>query len=257
MHWSYALSGLLGGFLVGLTGVGGGSLMTPLLILVFKINPLSAVGTDLLYAAITKLSGTLIHHRKKNIDWQAVTYLSLGSIPASFITLSLASSHWHQESFRGAIRYSLALALFLTALALLWGWRNLYRRESVTHFTKEIAYKRPISIIVGIIIGSLVTLSSVGAGAVGTTALLLLYPKLPLSRIIGTDIAHAIPITLIAGVGHLVLGEINFSLLINLLIGSIPGIWLGTQLNSKISEKVTRPLLAILLAGIALKLVIS
>ncbi len=257
MHWSYALSGLLGGFLVGLTGVGGGSLMTPLLILVFKINPLSAVGTDLLYAAITKLSGTLIHHRKKNIDWQAVTYLSLGSIPASFITLSLASSHWHQESFRGAIRYSLALALFLTALALLWGWRSLYRRESVTHFTKEIAYKRPISIIVGIIIGSLVTLSSVGAGAVGTTALLLLYPKLPLSRIIGTDIAHAIPITLIAGVGHLVLGEINFSLLINLLIGSIPGIWLGTQLNSKISEKVTRPLLAILLAGIALKLVIS
>lgn len=257
MHWSYALSGLLGGFLVGLTGVGGGSLMTPLLILVFKINPLSAVGTDLLYAAITKLSGTLIHHRKKNIDWQAVTYLSLGSIPASFITLSLASSHWHQESFRGAIRYSLALALFLTALALLWGWRNLYRRESVTHFTKEIAYKRPISIIVGIIIGSLVTLSSVGAGAVGTTALLLLYPKLPLSRIIGTDIAHAIPITLIAGVGHLVLGEINFSLLINLLIGSIPGIWLGTQLNSKISEKITRPLLAILLAGIALKLVIS
>ncbi|MCC6068812.1 sulfite exporter TauE/SafE family protein [Ferrovum sp. PN-J185] len=256
MHWSYALSGLLGGFLVGLTGVGGGSLMTPLLILVFKINPLSAVGTDLLYAAITKLSGTLIHHRKKNIDWHAVSFLSLGSIPASLITLSLAGSHWQQESFRATIRYSLALALFLTALALLWGWRNLYRRETAVQITQEIPYKRFISVVVGMVIGSLVTLSSVGAGAVGTTALLLLYPKLPLSRIIGTDIAHAIPITLIAGMGHLALGEINFSLLINLLIGSIPGIWLGTQLNSKISEKITRPFLAILLAGIAAKLVL-
>ncbi|MBU6468796.1 MAG: sulfite exporter TauE/SafE family protein [Betaproteobacteria bacterium] len=257
MHWSYALSGLLGGFLVGLTGVGGGSLMTPLLILVFKINPLSAVGTDLLYAAITKLSGTLLHHRKKNVDWQAVTYLSLGSIPASFITLYLAGEHWHQESFREIIRFSLSLALFLTSLAILWGWRNLYRRNTLETRHKDIPYKLPVSILIGAIIGSLVTLSSVGAGALGTTALLLLYPKLPISRIIGTDIAHAIPITLIAGMGHLFLGEINFSLLINLLIGSIPGIWLGTQLNSKISEKVTRPLLATLLAGIAVKLMLT
>ncbi|MHB8352896.1 MAG: sulfite exporter TauE/SafE family protein [Burkholderiales bacterium] len=253
MEWSYAVSGLLGGFLVGVTGVGGGSLMTPLLVMVFGISPSTAVGTDLLYAAATKASGVWVHSRKNNVDWKAVRLLILGSAPATLLTLGLlrAFRSVNPHPYEPFIRYGLGIALVATAIALLCGLRGrrctLQRDDAGPH-------PRGLTIALGALIGVLVTLSSVGAGAVGTAVLIALYPKMPISRIVGTDIAHAVPLTLLAGLGHLSLGHVNTDLLINLLLGSIPGIWLGSHLNAHIPEKLSRPLLATLLLLIAARL---
>ena len=252
MEWSYGISGLLGGFLVGLTGVGGGSLMTPLLVMVFGISPTTAVGTDLLYAAATKASGVWVHSHKGNVDWRTVRLLILGSAPATLLTLALLRSFKSlQPSYEPFIRYGLGLALILTAIALLCGLRGspctLQREETAPP-------PRALTIALGALIGMLVTLSSVGAGALGTAVLIALYPKMPIARIVGTDIAHAVPLTLLAGLGHWSLGHVNPGLLINLLLGSIPGIWLGSHLNAHIPETLSRPLLATLLLLIATRL---
>jgi len=252
MEWSYAISGLLGGILVGVTGVGGGSLMTPLLVMVFGIAPSTAVGTDLLYAAATKASGVWVHSRKDNVDWKAVKLLMLGSAPASLLALGLLRSFKSlQSSYEPFIRYGLGVALVLTAIALLCGLRS---RPCTLQRDDAAPYPHALTIALGALIGVLVTLSSVGAGALGTAVLIALYPKMPIRRIVGTDIAHAVPLTLLAGMGHLSLGHVNTSLLVNLLLGSIPGIWLGSHLNAHIPEKLSRPLLATLLLLIAAKL---
>ena len=253
MEWAYAVSGLVGGFLVGVTGVGGGSLMTPLLVMVFGIAPATAVGTDLLYAAATKASGVWVHSRKGNVDWIAVRLLILGSAPASLLTLVLLREFKSLHTYDAFFRYGLGIALVLTAVALLW---EMGSDPAVGSDPISSPSSRPagMTIALGALIGILVTISSVGAGALGTAVLIALYPKMPISRIVGTDIAHAVPLTLLAGLGHLSLGHVNTGLLINLLLGSIPGIWLGSHLNAHIPEKLSRPLLAILLLLIAAKL---
>ena len=253
MEWAYAVSGLVGGFLVGVTGVGGGSLMTPLLVMVFGIAPATAVGTDLLYAAATKASGVWVHSRKGNVDWKAVRLLILGSAPASLLTLVLLREFKSLHTYDAFFRYGLGIALVLTAVALLW---EMGSDPAVGSDPISSPSSRPagMTIALGALIGILVTISSVGAGALGTAVLIALYPKMPISRIVGTDIAHAVPLTLLAGLGHLSLGHVNTGLLINLLLGSIPGIWLGSHLNAHIAEKLSRPLLAILLLLIAAKL---
>ncbi len=266
INFEYAVSGLLGGFLVGLTGVGGGSIMTPLLVLVFGIAPSAAVGTDLLYASITKASGVPIHAKKRHVDWAVVGWLSLGSLPASGLTLLLLQNMHTSVVFEAFLKKSVGVALVVTAAAILWK----ATRRGVLSFTggeeeiSELAgpsisasLKQPIifTVITGIVLGCLVTLSSIGAGAVGTVVLVFLYPRFPITRIVGTDIAHAVPLTLIAGLGHLSLGHVNFSLLINLLIGSIPGVWLGSHASAGLSERWSRPILAILLLVIAAKMI--
>ena len=253
MEWAYAISGLVGGFLVGVTGVGGGSLMTPLLVMVFGIAPATAVGTDLLYAAATKASGVWVHSRKHNVDWKAVRLLILGSAPASLLTLVLLRAFKPLHTYDAFFRYGLGIALVLTAVALLW---EMGSDPAVGSDPISSPSSRPagLTIALGALIGILVTISSVGAGAVGTAVLIALYPKMPISRIVGTDIAHAVPLTLLAGLGHLSLGHVNTGLLINLLLGSIPGIWLGSHLNAHIPERLSRPLLATLLLLIAVKL---
>ncbi len=253
MEWAYAVSGLVGGFLVGVTGVGGGSLMTPLLVMVFGIAPATAVGTDLLYAAATKASGVWVHSRKGNVDWKAVRLLILGSAPASLLTLVLLREFKSLHTYDAFFRYGLGIALVLTAVALLWEMGSDPAVWSDPIYSPS---SRPagLTIALGALIGILVTISSVGAGALGTAVLIALYPKMPISRIVGTDIAHAVPLTLLAGLGHLSLGHVNTGLLINLLLGSIPGIWLGSHLNAHIPEKLSRPLLATLLLLIAAKL---
>jgi uncharacterized membrane protein YfcA len=250
MEWSYAISGLLGGFLVGVTGVGGGSLMTPLLVMVFGIPPSTAVGTDLLYAAATKASGVWVHSRKDNVDWKAVRLLILGSAPATLLTLVLLREFQSLHSYDGFFRYGLGIALVLTAVALMCGLRG----KPCTLQPADAPRPPGLTIALGALIGMLVTISSVGAGAVGTAVLIALYPKMPISRIVGTDIAHAVPLTLLAGLGHLSLGHVNAGLLVNLLLGSIPGIWLGSHLNAHIPEKLSRPLLATLLLLVSAKL---
>ncbi|WP_342670019.1 sulfite exporter TauE/SafE family protein [Magnetospirillum moscoviense] len=253
----YSLSGLGVGILVGLTGVGGGSLMTPLLILAFGFHPATAVGTDLLYAAVTKSGGTVVHGMNRNVDWRLAGWLALGSVPATGATLALL---FHLgvtgKQAGGLMSAGLGVALLLTALAIFYRGRLLRWAESRPRRLSRDATIRT-TIWLGAIMGLLVSVSSVGAGAIGVTALLLLYPGLPTARIVGTDIAHAVPLTLVAGIGHWMLGSVDWLLLVSLLVGSLPGIAIGSALAVRVPEAVLRPLLATVLVVIGGKLLLS
>ena len=253
----YVTSGFGVGVLVGMTGVGGGSLMTPLLILLFGIHPSTAVGTDLLYAAATKTGGSVVHGWARSIHWPAVIRLASGSIPASILTLVVL---WQLDldsaAARSLVNIVLAFALMLTAASLIFRKAIMdslrWRMERLDDRTIARA-----TVLVGAALGVLVSISSVGAGAVGVTALLLLYPQLPMSRIVGSDIAHAVPLTLIAGIGHWALGAIDWHLMAVLLMGSLPGIVLGSYFATRVPETALRLLLAVTLILVASKLVSS
>jgi uncharacterized membrane protein YfcA len=251
----YIASGFGVGLLVGMTGVGGGSLMTPLLILLFGVHPATAVGTDLLYAAATKTGGSLVHGVARSIHWPAVIRLASGSIPASVVTLIvLWQLELNGDSGRSLINLVLCFALILTATSLIFrkAIMDRYRRrmERLSSATTDSA-----TVVVGVALGVLVSISSVGAGAVGVAALLLLYPRLPMATIVGSDIAHAVPLTLVAGIGHwALLGSIDWPLMGVLLIGSLPGIIIGSYCAVRVPETVLRLLLATALILIAGKL---
>ena len=250
----YSLSGLAIGLLVGFTGVGGGSLMTPLLVLLFGIHPSTAVGTDLLYAGLTKISGSIVHSFHGAVDWKVVRRLALGSAPAAVLTLvGLGYLGQGSASVNHVISTTLGFALLMTAATLIFRkWLIAkYGRAMETAGEREIAW---MTTGLGAVLGVLVTASSVGAGALGVTALLMLYPKMPTVRLVGSDIAHAVPLTLIAGIGHWWLGSVNFPLLFSLLIGSIPGIAIGSHFASRVPDRILRPLMAGTLAIVGGKL---
>ena len=256
MEYLYTLSGFAVGAIVGLTGVGGGSLMTPLLVLLFGVPPATAVGTDLLYAAMTKAGGTVAHGRKGHIDWAITGRLALGSIPAAATTLWVLSQMPKGSNVIGQIiSHGLGFALMLTSIAILFG-RKLrdYAAKHEDSALRQCCLGK-ITVAVGAILGVLVTISSVGAGALGVAVLFFLYPKLPALRIVGSDLAHAVPLTLIAGLGHWVIGSVDWSLLVNLLLGSLPGIWLGSHASARVPERFLRPLLASMLVLIGGKLI--
>ena len=255
MEFGYILAGFVVGFLVGLTGVGGGSLMTPILLLIYNIKPAVAVGTDLLYASITKSVGIFAHGKLGNIDWVIVKRLAMGSIPASILTLwALHSMDLQSGNVVSTIKFWLGVALIVTSVAV------LLRNKLMSLVAKEEWIPARIvpgaTVVLGVVLGALVTLTSVGAGALGVTALILLYPKEKITTIVGSDIAHAVPLTLIAGMGHWLLGSVDLALLGNLLLGSIPGVIVGSLLASRISERVLRPILAVTLAIVGLKLML-
>lgn len=255
----YPLAGFAVGAIVGLTGVGGGSLMTPLLVLLFGVNPSVAVGTDLLYAAVTKSGGTIAHSLKGTVDWAITRALAFGSIPAAGLTLWLVHS-FLPGGLGGAkslISFALGIALVLTAISLVF-------RKKLQAFAQHHAPSKPnpqrtfwLTVLTGAILGVLVSISSVGAGALGVTALFFLYPSLPAHRIVGSDIAHAVPLTLVAGIGHWILGSVDWYLLGSLLIGSLPGIWIGSHASAKVPERVLRPILAGMLVLIGTKLIVA
>jgi uncharacterized membrane protein YfcA len=252
---AYPTLGFLVGVVVGLTGVGGGSLMTPLLVLLFHIHPTQAVGTDLLYAAVTKSAGTAVHSASRTVDWRIVRRLATGSVPATAVTLFLLYA-FGPESPRVAhtITFSLGIALVLTAVCILFrGF--IVERLSQRFGTPSDRNATRMTILSGFVLGVLVSLSSVGAGALGVTVLLLLYPSLPLAAVVGSDIAHAVPLTLLAGLGHWGMGDVNGHLLGQLLIGSIPGIIIGSLLAPRLPEKALRSALAIVLILVGGKLV--
>jgi len=258
MDYLYTLSGFAVGAIVGLTGVGGGSLMTPLLVLVFGIHPATAVGTDLLYAALTKAGGTVAHGRKGHIDWAITGRLALGSIPAAALTIwVLAQLPKGSNTIGAIISNGLGFALMLTAIAILFG-RKL-RAYAAAHEESPLRQRHlpVITVAVGAILGVLVTISSVGAGALGVAALFFLYPSLSPVRIVGSDVAHAVPLTLVAGLGHWLLGGVDWALLGALLLGSLPGIWLGSHVSAKVPEHILRRLLASMLVLIGGKLVFA
>ena len=253
MELGYALSGLLVGFVVGLTGVGGGSLMTPMLVMIFGVPPATAVGTDLLYASFTKATGVWVHARHGNVEWKLVGWLAAGSIPAALLALHTLGVDSHRVG--GLITGSLGVALILTALAILFKERlqGLGRQGAGKEWRER--HIVPATVATGAVIGALVALSSVGAGAVGVAALFWLFPLLPASRIVGSDIAHAVPLTAVAGLGHFYMGTVDWHLLANLLIGSLPGIYLGSHLSGRIAERWLRPALASMLVLVGGKLV--
>ena len=258
MDLAYTAAGLAVGFIVGLTGVGGGSLMTPLLVLAFGISPAIAVGTDLLYAAITKSGGSWVHARRGSVNWKVAGLLAAGSIPASLVTtavLKYLAPDVHDLST--LITTMLGVALILTAGALLFKDRlRGLARERVSHRHGWSRHTTSIiTVAMGLVLGVLVTISSVGAGALGAAMLFFLYPRLTSVQIIGTDIVHAVPLTAVAGLGHVALGSVDWSLLGALLLGSLPGIYLGSHLAVKIPERVLRPTLAAMLVLIGGKLV--
>jgi uncharacterized membrane protein YfcA len=253
----YSLAGFAVGLLVGLTGVGGGSLMTPILILLFGIHPAAAVGTDLLYAAATKTAGSLVHGYNRTVDWRVVGRLATGSVPATVLTIAaLSFVNLNGPVAREFIAGLLTIALFLTAITLVFRERIVDRYASRIGRLSE---RRVASLTtaVGAVLGVLVSISSVGAGAIGVTALILLYPKLPTARIVGSDIAHAVPLTLVAGMGHWWLGSIDLHLLIPLLLGSVPGIVLGSYTAARVPEITLRVLLAGTLVVVASKLAVD
>ena len=254
--FGFTIAGLVVGFIVGMTGVGGGSLMTPIL-LWFGISPATAVGTDLLYAAITKASGVWVHGRNKNIDWKITGWLSLGSVPAAALTLwFLSTLHTDTSALNGVIKQGLAVVLILTALAILFKSRlqAFASKHAGDHYHLSDRTLNILTVVTGVILGVMVTLTSIGAGALGTVALFLLYPFLVTRRLVGTEIAHAVPLTLVAGLGHAGMGNMDWSLLGYLLLGSLPGIYLGSHLTGRISDRVLRPCLATMLLLIGYKL---
>ena len=253
----YSLAGFLVGMLVGLTGVGGGSLMTPLLVLLFGFHPSTAVGTDLLYASVTKSVGTAVHHKGQTVDWKIVGGLATGSVPAALVTLFVMSRVGATTAHSPLVlNLLLGCALLLTSFAVFF--RPWIIRFAGLHLeAMDEARVRRRTMILGVILGVLVSITSVGAGALGTTALLILYPKLPVARIAGSDIAHAVPLTLIAGIGHWLMGSVDFTLMGALLIGSIPGIIVGSLLGSRSSDAVLRPILAVTLLVVAVRLLLA
>ncbi|AJA65811.1 MULTISPECIES: sulfite exporter TauE/SafE family protein [Bradyrhizobium] len=253
----YVASGFGVGLLVGMTGVGGGSLMTPLLILLFGIHPSTAVGTDLLYAAATKTGGSLVHGWSRSVHWPAVLRLACGSIPASALTLLvLWKLDLRSDSERSLVNLVLCFALLLTATSLIFRKalmeRYRGRLERVDDRATAIA-----TVVTGIVLGVLVSISSVGAGAVGVTVLLLLYPRLPMATIVGSDIAHAVPLTLVAGAGHWALGDVDWALMGVLLLGSLPGIIVGSLSATRVPETVLRLTLACVLFVVAGKIMFA
>ena len=248
------LSGFGVGAIVGMTGVGGGSLMTPLLLSVFKLHPAVAIGTDLWFAAITKMAGSVSHHRAGHVDWRITGLLLAGSIPASLATIALMHFTGLTKGWASALTFSLGIALLLTAVTV--AFRQVWHQVGLKleHWIPE--HRKPwMTVLCGLVLGVLVSLSSIGAGAIGATLIMLLYPRIESHRVVGTDIAHAVPLTLVAGIGHATLGHVNWELLGALLIGSIPGIWLGAQLTRKMPDKLVRTLLCLSLVTAGLKVI--
>lgn len=254
MDWMAILSGLGVGIIVGMTGVGGGSLMTPLLLSVFKLNPAVAIGTDLWFAAITKISGSVAHHHSGHVQWRLTGYLLLGSIPAALGTIALMHFTGITKGWASALTFSLGIALLITAVTVAyrqaWHAVGLKLERWIPNNRKPL-----LTVICGLILGVLVSLSSIGAGAIGATMIMLLYPRMESHKVVGTDIAHAVPLTLVAGIGHATLGHVNWGLLGWLLIGSVPGIWLGAKLTRRMPEKLIRTLLCVSLVTAGLKVI--
>jgi len=257
MDFLHPLSGFLVGMMVGLTGVGGGSLMAPLMILVLGVAPTTAVGTDLWFAGITKLVGGTVHHSQGHADWRIVRRLCWGSLPAALLTLwYLSSAEMHQVK-SGLIVQLLGVILVVTAFVTLMQ-RRLGAMAAALESGHIVFLRRILpgmTVLAGAILGVVVTLTSVGAGALGATMLLMLYPwRMTPGRLVGTDIVHAVPLTLLAGLGHFWMGNVDFALLGALLLGSIPGIVIGSRLTRLVNPVLLRCALAamLLFSGIRL-----
>lgn len=254
--WTAVLAGAGVGLIVGLTGVGGGSLMTPLLISVFHLDRAVAIGTDLWFAGLTKVSGSVAHHREGHVDYRITGLLLAGSIPAAIGTMIYMHIEGLTRRGDSMLAYALGIALLLTAITV--AFRPVWHKVGVWLERWITPQRQPaLTVICGLILGVLVSLSSIGAGAVGATMILLLYPRMDVKRLVGTDIAHAVPLTIVAGIGHASLGNVNWALLAALLVGSLPGIWVGAKLTKHLPETIVRFALCVCLVLAAQKVLLT
>jgi len=254
-------AGLFVGVMVGLTGIGGGALMTPILVLLLGTVPKTAVGTDLFFAAITKMAGVGMHGRRGTIDWQVCRRLAAGSIPAAMLT-GLALHQYGRSALKvdAVIMHTLGWMLVVTAIGLVFKNRlhSIGRNFRIGDADRFKSLQGPLTIAAGVLLGVVVTLTSVGAGALGTVMMLYLYPlRMTPSKVVGTDLAHAIPLALVAGSGHLIAGNINYTLLATLLTGSIPGVVIGSWCSAKAPDGLLRPILALLLVLTGMKILMT
>jgi uncharacterized membrane protein YfcA len=256
MSISYILSGFAVGLLVGMTGVGGGSLMTPLLTLLFGVTPSVAVGTDLAFASLTKTAGTISHRSHGHVQWHIVRKLCAGALPAAVLA-ALALRHFGplNHEIGEVIRYTIAVSVLLTVIAILLRKRMIDWIHAKPGRQLQGRALVVATVAAGALLGTLVTVSSIGAGAIGATLLVLMYPRLTPAEVAGTDIAYAVPLTAIAAFAHWWLGSIDWSLLLTLLVGSVPGITLGSWAARAVPERFLRGLLAMTLTGIAARLI--
>lgn len=260
MELAYSFAGLVVGFIVGLTGIGGGALMTPILIVGFGISPAVAVSTDLLYAAVTKMGGVFPYAKQKLVNWRVVWAMLIGSVPGSLLTLWLLSGIEQTQTLEHLINLTLGVSLVLTSIAV-------FLRNRIRTFVIELdapqlkakarRWRLPVTSLAGFVLGMLVTLSSVGAGALGTALLILLFPHMTMPMIVATDLVHAVVLTGVAGLGHWQLGHVDMTLLAYLLVGSLPGVYLGGCLGAKLSPKFMQPLMGSLLLVIGLRFVLA
>lgn len=248
----YIMAGAAVGLAVGITGVGGGSLMTPLL-LAFGFPLHIAVGTDLMYAAVTKAGGVYSYATHDNIRWDLAGLLAAGSLPCAALTIVALKYLFNEPNdYAPVITTTLGLMLILTSLVLIF--RSRLRDFASTMSRLFSQHVSLATVAMGAALGVLVTLSSVGAAAIATAIVMLLYPRLKGIQVVGTNLAHAVPLTLVAGLGHLFLGNVDLLLLLSLLIGSIPAIHMGSRLAKHIPDRVMQPILATTLFGVGIKL---
>lgn len=257
MNWPVSIAGFLVGAMVGATGVGGGAIMTPILLLVLGVAPHTAIGTDLLYASITKVFGVGVHGFAKRVDWQVVRRLALGSLPTAAVTVAILHQRGSAGVRDGLIMTVLGSVLILTAAAMVampWLIRP-DAQQRLAHSQPLLRWQPSLTVLAGAVLGLLVTLTSIGAGSLGVVMLLLLYPlRLAPARLVGTDLAHAIPLALVAGAGHVMLGNVDFTLLGQLLLGSLPGVWLGAHFGGKLPDRLLRVAIAVVLVAVGVKL---
>jgi uncharacterized protein len=257
MDWLHSLAGFGVGLLVGMTGVGGGALMTPVLVLLFGVMPTTAVGTDLWFAAVTKMAGGVVHGRSGTVDWEVFRRLCAGSLPAAALTL-LSLYVFGINKIGGILIQALGAVLILTALAMLFKRAfHAFGQSLRTRLPADFKRAQPaLTVVAGAILGVLVSLTSIGAGALGAVMLLYLYPfRMKPTRLVGTDIVHAIPLTVVAGSGHLLMGNVDFQLLGSLLTGSIPGILIGSLLATRAPEGILRGAIALTLVAAGVKMI--
>lgn len=256
-----ALGGLLVGIVVGLTGMGGGALMTPMLVFFFKADPLTAISSDLVASFVMKPAGAFVHLRNRTVNLELVRLLCIGSVPAAFIGAWAISQLPRGEELDEALKVLLGLALLLAAIglvarALFQMWQNrLPLGEGAVRMSRPEVVMRPLpTILLGAVAGFIVGITSVGSGSIIIVALLLIYPGLKASSLVGTDLTQAIPLVGAAALGHLLFGSFSMTLTTSLLLGAIPGAYLGAQISSRAPGGVIRRALAVLLLASGLRL---
>jgi uncharacterized membrane protein YfcA len=251
-----AFAGLLVGIVMGLTGMGGGALMTPLLVLIFGVEPLTAVSSDIVASMIMKPVGGAVHWRRGTVHRRLVLWLMMGSVPAAFAGVLLLKSLGSGPSMQGTIRLTLGIALLaITAgLSIRPLFRGRDRAVDLVESGAPVAVRRLPTLLIGMAGGLVVGMASVGSGSLIIVFLLLLYPRIRLSELVGTDLVQACPLIASAALGHLLFGDFRLSLTASILVGSLPGVYLGARFSSRAPDHVIRPALTIVLATSALKL---